>query len=139
MNRRTMLAVLPAIGLYLALREKDQPLLDVSLFLALVTLATNKPYLGASRQTWDPILLGVLLIGAAVVVRRWLSKGENGGRHGFTAERILRSDQQALSVVGAASAALHIAGPTEADASAQPDTFKTGGGRSGGAGASGSF
>src|SRR5204862_4927223 len=38
--------VLPLIGFYLALRDKDRPFLDVSLALSIVTLITNKPYLG---------------------------------------------------------------------------------------------
>src|SRR4030095_16679545 len=62
---------LPAFGIYLALRERNRSLLDVNLALALLTLATNKPYLFASNETWDPILLGVLLIGTAVAIRRW--------------------------------------------------------------------
>jgi hypothetical protein len=131
--------LLPALGIYLALLEKSRPLLDVSLALALLTLASNKPYLGASSETWDPILLGLLLIGTAVAVRRWLSKGENGQRHGYTADRILKSDDRAMMAVGVASAALHMAGPTQAHPSANPEKFKGGGGRSGGGGAGGSF
>ena len=53
-----MLLLLPAIGLFVAIREKNRPLLDVNIVLVLATLATNKPYLGTARQTWDPILLG---------------------------------------------------------------------------------
>jgi len=128
--------ILPALGLYLAIREKDRPLLDVNLLLTLITLATNKPYLGATRATWDPILLGVLLIAVAVILRRWLAKGEDSMRHGFTADRILTSDKRALSVVGTGSAALHSIGQI---APAPSDAFKGGEGRSGGAGASGTF
>jgi len=140
----TAIWLLPAIGLYLGLRERHRALLDTNLVLALVTLATNKPYLGATRQPWDPILLGVLLIGTAVTVRRWLSKGENGRRWGYTADRILSSDKQAMSVVGTASAAVHMSGHvpepgTASASSSHQDTFKPEGGRSGGAGASGSF
>ena len=47
--------VLPIAGLYLALREKDRPLIDVSLVMALVTLLTNKRYLGSPQHQWDPI------------------------------------------------------------------------------------
>jgi len=135
----TAIWLLPAIGLYLGLRERHRALLDTNLLLALVTLATNKPYLGATRQAWDPILLGVLLIGTVVAVRRWLSKGENGRRWGYTADRILSSDKQAMSVVGTASAAVHMPGHVPEHGTAHQDTFKPEGGRSGGAGASGSF
>jgi hypothetical protein len=130
--------LLPALGIYLALREKNRPLLDVNLALALLTLASNKPYLGSSTETWDPILFGLLLIGTAIGIRRWLSKGENGHRHGYTADRILKSDDRAMMAVGAASAALRIPGTTQPD-TAHAEKFKGGGGRSGGGGAGGSF
>src|SRR5262249_52750236 len=117
----------------------NRPLLDVNLAMALLTLTSNKPYLGASRETWDPIFLGLLLIGIAVAVRRWLSKGENGQRYGYTADRILKSDDRAMMALGVASAALHMAGPTQAHTSAHPEKFKGEGGRSGGGGAGGSF
>lgn len=127
---------LPATGLYLGLKDKDRALLDVNLVTALATLITNKAYLGLERRTWDPILLGALLIGTALLVRRWLANGLDGGRYGFTASRLLRSDKRALAFVGTASTAIQpevpIPSPSEAG-------FKPGGGRSGGAGASGAF
>ena len=126
---------IPPLGLFLALRERERPLLDVSIVLALVTLATNKSYLGAVRQTWDPILLGVLLITTAVALRRWLSTTDRGG---FTAARILESDKRGISTVGTASAALHGAAHMPVEATS-PRTLEPGGGRSGGAGATGSF
>ena len=105
---------------------------------ALATLYTNKPYLGWARQTWDPILLGVLLAAVATGVRRWLASGPNGERHGFTAARILESDRDLLSAIATASAAWprneHHA-PTTAEPS--PSPFE--GGRSGGAGGGASY
>jgi hypothetical protein len=127
--------LLPAIGLYFALAEKDRPFLDVSLVLALLTLITNKPYLGLARQTYDPIILGTLLIVAALILRRWLTAGD---RNGFTAIRLLSSDKRQLSILGTASAAFDTAEQIPADRSST-DTLQPGGGRSGGAGASGSF
>ncbi len=53
-----MIWILPAAGLWLSIRDRDRPLLDVSLVMALATLLTNKPYLGVARRPWDPILLG---------------------------------------------------------------------------------
>ena len=76
--------LLPAAGLALAVRDKHRWMLWVSLIMAVATLATNKPYLGWERHTWDPILLGVLLVGTAIGVRRWLSRGPDGQRHGWT-------------------------------------------------------
>jgi uncharacterized membrane protein YgcG len=127
--------LLPAAALYMGLRDKDRQLLDLSGVLALVTLMTNKPYLGAVRQTWDPILLGLLLIGTAFVLRRWLA---GNGRHGFTASRILHSDRRGIAIVGTASSTLH--GGLQPAGDADPDRhFEPGGGRSGGGGAGGSF
>jgi hypothetical protein len=128
-----MIWILPAFGLYLALKDKDRWLLDVSIAMSVVTLVTNKPYLGGSRQTWDPILLGLLLIGVVVAVRRWIS--ESGERYGFTTERLRSSDKGRLSMLATASAVAH----TGHVAVAKDDSFTPGGGRSGGAGASGSF
>jgi hypothetical protein len=96
--------MMPPIGLALAIRDKDRPLLVVALAMSLATLYTNKPYLGWPRQTWDPILLGVLLVAVATVLRRWLASGPNGQRHGFTAERILESDRATLTALATASA-----------------------------------
>ncbi len=124
--------LIPAVGLYLGLRERDRSLLDINILLALLTFSTNKPYFGAARQTWDPILLGVLLIGTALAVRRWLAHSPRG----LTTARLLSSDKRRLSMIGTASSALHT-GPSVP--TPQPREFDPGGGRSGGAGAGGSF
>ena len=126
---------LPPAGLYLAIRDKDRALLDVSLVMALVTLLTNKAYLGWPRHEWDPILLGVFLMAAAVAVRRWLSAGANGQRAGFTPARILSKDTGAVTMLGTASAGLH----REAPRVPEPGGSGFDGGRSGGGGASGGY
>jgi hypothetical protein len=130
-----MVWALPPAGLYLAIRDKDRPLLDVSLVMMLVTLLTNKSYLGWPRHEWDPILLGVFLMAAAVAVRRWLSSGPNGQRAGFTPARILSKDTGAVTILGTASARFH------PDAPSYPESDESGfdGGRSGGGGATGSY
>jgi len=131
-----MIWILPILGLCMALRTKDRALMNVSLALALLTLAANKPYLGLSRRPWDPILLGVFLMAAAITLRRWLSKGPDGQRHGFTPARLLTRDSRLLTLVSAASATLQPEVAVPSTAPAKPDFD---GGRSGGAGASGSF
>jgi hypothetical protein len=55
----------------------------VGAITAILTLVTNKPYLGWQRHTWDPMLLGALLIGVPLLIRRWLAKGPGGIRHDF--------------------------------------------------------
>ena len=118
----------PALGL----RDRDRDLIDVSLVLVLVTLITNKPYLGWARNTWDPIVFGTLLIGVAIAARRWLERGPNRERRGFTAQRILDKDRTRRSMLSMVSAALPAPGPATAHAEPAPPEF--GGGRSGGGG-----
>jgi hypothetical protein len=127
--------VMPIVGLGLGIRERDRALIDVSLVIALVTLVTNKPYLGSPRHTWDPILLGVFLAVVALGLRRWLSNGPNGERRGFTPSRILDKDSAVLTLLSAAAAAMPPGasqpGPAPA---AEPVKPHFDGGRSGGAG-----
>jgi len=122
--------LLPVAGLRVGIRGRDRDLIDVSLALMLVTLITNKPYLGWARHSWDPIVLGLLLIGFAIAARRWLESGPGRERRGFTARRILDKDRTARSMLGMASAAL----PPQTAAHAEPAPPEFGGGRSGGAG-----
>jgi uncharacterized membrane protein YgcG len=131
--------ILPAAGLWWSIRDRDRPLLDASLVMAMATLVTNKPYLGIARKPWDPILLGLLLIGAAIVFRRWLASGDDGSRQGFTATRLLRSDKDTRAAAGIASAAFNQAPAHPRPDPSSPDPFEGGGGRSGGGGAGASF
>jgi hypothetical protein len=132
--------VLPLIGLRLGIRERDRELMDVSLALALITLVTNKSYLGWPRYTWDPIAFGMVLIAIAVALRRWLSMGPGGERDGFTSSRLLDKDHEVLSVIRTASA---FAQPgiarRVAPSPAEPAAPDFGGGRSGGGGGGDSF
>ena len=119
----------------MGIRDRDRDLIDVSLVLMLVTLITNKPYLGWARNTWDPIVFGTLLIGVAIAARRWLERGPNRQRRGFTARRILDRDRTARSMLSMASATL----PPQTAAHAEPAPPEFGGGRSGGAGGGGAY
>lgn len=129
--------ILPVIGLRLAIRDRDRELLDVGLVLTLVTLLTNKPYLGWARHTWDPIVLGTLLIGVAIAARRWLERGPGRERRGFTAQRILDKDRTARSMLSMVSAALPAPGGAATHGEPSPSAFD--GGRSGGAGGGAEF
>jgi len=129
--------LLPCAALAVALRDKDRELLDASLSMGLLTLITNKPYLGWPRQPWDPIVLGAALIATAVFVRRWLASGPGGERHGFTASRLLDADRAKLSLVGSASALIPTPATTRSSSPSSEPGFR--GGRSGGGGAAGEF
>jgi hypothetical protein len=127
--------ILPPVGLFLAIRDRHRLLLDVNIAIALATLMSNKPYLGAEPKPWDPILFGVLLITIAIGLRRWLSSGEHAARYGFVAHRLLASEKARLALAG--SATVFAPGAPAAHTHESPSIG--GGGRSGGAGASAKF
>jgi hypothetical protein len=124
--------ILPAAGLLVGAREKDRVLIDISLALLIVTLVTNKPYLGWERHTWDPCLLGIVAVAVAMGMRRWLSSGPGGVRLGFTAAALLDRDRSPLATLGTLSTALPSVVPTSSAATSTPSAFD--GGRSGGGG-----
>jgi hypothetical protein len=129
--------LLPAAGLWMAVRERHRALLDVSAVMAVVTLMTNKPYLGAIQRPWDPIVFGLFLIALAIGVRRWLASGTDGSRGGYVAARILESERARVGFVATLSVAHQ--GPANEPPRAPQEPAIGGGGRSGGAGSSGSF
>jgi uncharacterized membrane protein YgcG len=128
---------LPPTMLARGLRRKDRFVIAAGAIAAVLTLVTNKPYLGWPRHTWDPMLLGALLFAVALLIRRWLAAGPAGIRHGFTAQRLSGKDKSWMS---AGAAALGLVAP---EAVTPPQTsspeFRFGGGDSGGGGASSDF
>jgi hypothetical protein len=129
---------LPPLILARGVRQKDRLIMAVGAITTVLTLVTNKPYLGWQRHTWDPILLGIALTGVALFLRRWLALGPGGVRHGFTAARLSGKDKHAMSV---GSAVLGLVTPQSITPAPQPTNpdFRFGGGGSGGGGASGDF
>ena len=128
---------LPPVVLARGLRGKDRFVIAVGGVLAILTLVTNKPYLGWQRHTWDPMIMGALLTGAALLIRRSLARGPGAIRHGFTAQRLSGKDKAWMN---AGAAALGILSPQPIMPSAQtgsPQHF--GGGDSGGGGATSDF
>ncbi len=130
--------LIPLCGLVIALRDRDRPLLDTSIAALLITIATNKSYLGLSQQPWDPIIFGVVLSAVAIAIRRWMTTGPDGERYGFTSTRVLAAEKRLLTVMGTAAVVLQ-SGSVVASRGAAPSKPEFQGGRSGGAGASGSF
>jgi len=129
---------LPPVVLARGLRQRDKVVFAVGILVTLLTLLTNKSYLGGLRNTWDPMILGALLIGIAVAVRHWLATGPDGVRHGFTAQRLSGRDKSLLDAGVAASGLVspHMSAPAS-PASTPEVRFQ--GGDSGGAGASSDF
>jgi len=129
---------LPPVVLVRGLRRKDRFVIAVGAIVAILTFVTNKPYLRWQRNTWDPMLLGALLIGVVLFIRRWLAAGPGEIRHGFTARRLSAKDKHWMS---AGTAALGIVSPNIIMPSPQtgsPDV-QFGGGDSGGGGATSDF
>jgi hypothetical protein len=128
---------LPPIIIARGIRQKDRFVIAVGGIVALLTFVSNKPYLGWPRHTWDPMLLGILLTGVAIFLRRWLARGPGGVRHGFTSARLSGKDRQWMNV-GAT-----LLGPLPQSITPAPQTggqdFRFGGGQTGGGGAGGDF
>jgi hypothetical protein len=127
---------LPPIVLARGVRQRDRYVMAVGALVAILTLVSNKPYLGWPRHTWDPMLLGILLTSIAIFVRSWLAGGPGGIRHGFTAARLLRKDQHWMNAGATLVAPL---APHSITPDPQARDFRFGGGQSGGGGASGDF
>jgi hypothetical protein len=133
-----LLWCLPPVILARGIRQRDRSIIAVGAIVAILTLISNKPYLGWQRHTWDPMLLGILLAGVALCIRRWLEGGPGGIRHGFTAARVSGKDKQWMDAV---SPVLGLVSPQSITPNPQKSSsdFRFGGGASGGGGASSEF
>jgi uncharacterized membrane protein YgcG len=129
---------LPPLILARGVRQKDRLIIAVGAITTVLTLVTNKPYLGWQRHTWDPILLGIALTGVSLFLRRWLAEGLGGVRHGFTAAPLSGKDKHTMSVGSAVLGLITPQSITPAPQPTNPD-FRFGGGGSGGGGTSGDF
>lgn len=129
---------LPPIVLARGIRQKDRFVIAVGAIVAILTLVTNKSYLGWPRHTWDPMLLGILLTSVAVFIRRWLARGPGGIRHGFTAARLSGKDKHWINAGATVLGPLTPHSITPGPQTSSQD-FRFGGGQSGGGGAGGDF
>jgi hypothetical protein len=129
---------LPPVVLARGLRQKDRFVIAAGAIVTILTLISNKPYLGWKRQTWDPMILGIFLIGVALSIRRWLAHGPGGVRHGFTAARLSGRDKRWMDV---SSTVLGLISPESITPRPQPTKpdFRFGGGETGGGGAGGDY
>jgi len=129
---------LPPIVLVRGIRLKDRFVIAVGTIITVLTLVSNKPYLGWRRNTWDPIVLSIFLVGIAFFIRRWLARGPGGIRHGFTAARLSGKDKHWMSVGSTVFGLLSPGSITPSPQTSPPDV-RFGGGQSGGGGASSDF
>jgi len=130
---------LPPIVLGRGLRQKDRFVIAVGAIVAILTLVTNKSYLGWPRHSWDPMLLGILLSASAFFIRRWLESGPGGIRHGFSAARLSERDKHLINVGSTVFGLLSPDSTRPGLETSGPDDFRFGGGQTGGGGAGGDF
>jgi hypothetical protein len=129
---------LPPVVLARGIHLKDRFVIAVGAIATILTIVTNKPYLGWQRHTWDPMLLGILLTAVALFIRRWLSHGAAGIRHGFTAARMSAKEKHWMNVGAAVTGLVSPQAITPASRPSSPDP-DFGGGQTGGGGAGGHF
>ncbi|MEN6464827.1 MAG: hypothetical protein ABFD62_06570 [Syntrophaceae bacterium] len=128
--------LIPAAMLYLGIKQRKRFILDTALILFVVTLMTNKSYLGMERYVWDPALLGIAMIGVSYFTSRWLSKGRDGMRSGFTNRNILKPETYGIDLASLGAAII----PATIDAApAKSEDEPFAGGSSGGGGADAAF
>jgi len=129
--------LVPALGLWHGIRARKRMVVNASLVLSLLTLATNKDYLGFRHYAWDPAILGAAMIVSAVALTRWLRSGQGETRNGFTARSLVKPEDHGISLADIGAAAIPgmvgaLPKPPQADRPFE-------GGMSGGGGASGTY
>jgi len=129
--------LVPALGLYHGLKHRKRAVIHVSLVVALLTLATNKDYLGFKHYAWDPAILGVSMVAAAIVMMRWLANGDRDARNGFTAQNLLKPENHGIDL--ADLGAVLLPGAIQANLPPATPDKPFAGGQSGGGGASSAY
>ena len=129
--------LVPALGLYHGLKSRKRIVINVSLIAALLTLATNKDYRGFKHFAWDPAVLGVAMVVAAIFIMRWLANGGREARNGFTAQNLLKPENHGINL--AELGAAFLPGAIQANLPPSSPDKPFAGGQSGGGGASSGY
>ncbi len=131
-------AVFPVGVIAWGIRSRRTLVLDLGLVSAGLSLATLRYYVHIAPLWAVLAISGILLIGLALSVHRWLDRAPGRERRGFTADALFENEdkQQALGTVGTA---LTLAPDARPVAEPAPGAFQGGGGASGGGGSSESF
>ncbi|MEO8505572.1 MAG: hypothetical protein ABI609_16880 [Acidobacteriota bacterium] len=129
-------ALLPMAVLWLGIRRRDQSVIACGLLFSALSIGTLRWYVHW-MPLWAVLLLaGVVLGGAALVIRRWLDAGPGRERSGFTAEPLLEGGRRQWLE---AAAAVAVFSPAAQPQGAGETGFGGAGGQSGGGGATTSF
>jgi hypothetical protein len=128
-------ALVPLAVLLRGIVRRRKILLDAGLVLAALSLVTLRAYVHAVDLRVVLAAAGALLIGGALAVNRWLSRGPGGERRGFTADPLFTDETAFRAVELVPVLAAH------APAAKAPDEpgFTGGGGSFGGGGAGTSY
>ncbi len=127
-------ALLPLALVALGLRTRRRLLVDLGLLLGVVSAGTVRFYVHVAPLWVVLSTAGAAMIGAVLILRRFLDAGPERVRGGFTAEPL--AEEAARQRVVEAAMAVSMA--PKAPAPAAPG-FTGGGGKSGGGGATGSY
>jgi len=128
-------AIFPVAVVWWGIRSRRSFVLDTGLVLSALSLVTFRHYVHLAPLWVVLTAAGGVLFLLALALNRWLSRGSEGGRNGFTAEPLFADEARlhALELVPVVAAHAPEARPPD------PPAFQGGGGGFGGGGAGGSF
>ncbi len=128
-------SLLPLAVLAWGIRSRRTFLIDLGIVLAALSLVTLRHYVHIAELWAILAITGAALLGVALALERWLSRGPGKERSGFTAEALFSDEARARllqAIPVAATLSPSAPAPTE-------ERFTPGGGSFGGGGASDRF
>jgi hypothetical protein len=127
-------ALVPVAVVWRGVRARRMFVIDTGLVVAALSLITLRHYVHLAATWFVLTLAGGLLVLLALFLNRWLAKGTESERHGFTAKPLF-ADERLGALELAPVVVAHAPGPRPP---VEPG-FQGGGGSFGGGGAGGSF
>ena len=128
-------AVLPVAILWWGVRSRWTFVLDTGIVVAALSLITFRHYVHIAATWLVLTLAGTALVLLALALNRWLSKGPEKERDGFTAEPLFADEARVRALELVPVVAAHAPGPRPP---VEPG-YEGGGGSFGGGGAGGSY
>jgi hypothetical protein len=128
-------AILPMVFLAVGIGRRDRALLWLGVVSAILSILTFKYYVDLGHLAEELTAAGVLVVGLAFGLLRWLRAGSKRCRGAFTAEPLLEPrlyglDAEALAAIQPLAPGARVS---------QAKGFQSGGGTFGGGGASGGY